>query len=475
MSTNDKPASEAPTPPAAARGIDWRHILRALKHRNYALFFAGQGVSQIGTWMQHAAQLWLVYRLTGRKDAVGELAFFSQLPSFLLFPLAGVLGDRWNRRTMVTILQSLAALQALILAAVVYLGIVQFWHIVLLGMVAGIIRSFEIPIRQSFVVEMLEDRKDLPGAIALNSFLMNASFVIGPSLAGLAIYFWKDHGNEAPCFLINAISFGAVIAALLAMKMKPNARVPIRGSPVQSFLEGLKYTAAHKSIRGAILYLGFTALVAVQYTTLMPVFAKDVLHGDERTQGWLLSAAGLGAMMGALFIASQRSPAGLHRLMTAGGVVFGVGLVAFSQSTVVGGWLMSLAGGTGAGQWLAAHLAGLGVHLSWQAVSLWVSVATLVFLGVGRMVQMASTNTYVQMLVDDDKRSRVMAFHSLAFMGVAPIGALMMGKLAQTRLDAPGTLLLSGLACLAGAIAFAGRIPKVYRSAATGAKSAQTP
>lgn len=467
MTDNDKPDAVppggAPAPPLATRGIDWGHILRALKHRNYALFFAGQGVSQIGTWMQHAGQLWLVYRLTGRKDAVGELAFLSQLPSFLLFPLAGVIGDRWNRRTMITIFQSLAALQALALAAVVFLGIVQFWHVVALGMIGGIIRSFEIPIRQSFVVEMLEDRRDLPGAIALNSLLMNAAFVIGPSLAGLAIYLWKDYGNEAPCFLINAVSFAAVIAALLAMKMKPFVRAPVRSSPLQSFLEGLRYTARHKQIRQAILYLGFTALVAVQYTTLMPVLAKDVLHGDERTQGFLLSAAGVGAMLGALFIASQRSPAGLHRLMTVGGAVFGIGLIALSQSVAMGRWLTEILATTGFGHWATDALASAGLRVSWEGAALWVSVALLVFLGAGRMVQMAATNTYVQTLVDDDKRSRVMAFHSLAFMGVAPIGALMMGKIAQTRLDAPGTFLVAGAACLIGSIAFAGHLPKVLK------------
>ena len=426
MSDNDKldavPPVGAPAIPPAGGRIDWGHILRAFKHRNYALFFAGQGVSLIGTWMQQQALLWLVYEITKRRSAMGELTFYSQLPSLPLFLIAGVLGDRWNRHRMLVVLQVLAALQALALAAVTYWGGVQFWHLVVLGMAAGIIRSFEIPIRQGFVVQMLDDPRDLPGAIAMNSFLINASFVIGPTLGGLLIHLSGD--KAAPCFLINAISFIAVIVALLAMKVAKSRPVARGESPLRTLWEGLKYTALHKQIRGSILFVAFTSFVAMQYATLMPVFAG----GNARVQGYLLSAAGAGAMIGALFIASQKSPERLHKLITGGALVFGVGLALFAYSRF-----------------------------------LWLSLPLLVLAGVGRMIQMASANTYVQTLVDDDKRTRVMAFHAMAFMGVAPFGALYLGLIASTAMRAEGAVLLAGLACVGGAIAFAGRLPKAHR------------
>ncbi|HUT59298.1 MAG TPA: MFS transporter [Phycisphaerae bacterium] len=423
MSATDGTTQDAPGPPRRG-GLDLGHMLRALRHRNYVLFFGGQGLSLIGTWMQLAALQWLVFRITGRNSAPGELAFYSMVPTLVLFPIAGVLGDRFNRRVMVIILQSLAAIQALVLALVAYNGHVKFWHVVGLGVFAGVVRSFEIPIRQAFVVEMLEDRRDLPGAIALNSFLFNGAFIVGPSLAGLVIYL--SGGNEAPCFLINGISFVTVIFALLAMRVKPRATGPAKISPVRSFLDGLRYTAAHMPIRRAIMMVAFMALVAMQYTTLMPVVAKVVLHGDERTQGYLLSAVGAGAVVGALILACQRGPEALHRLMPLGATIFGIGLVAFSFSR-----------------------------------ALWVSVGILVLAGVGRMILMASANTYVQTLVDDDKRTRVMAFYALAMMGMAPVGSLMLGTIANTPLGAPGSILLAGGASVLGAILFVGRLPAV--------------
>ena len=337
-------------------------MIRALRHRNYLLFFFGQGVSLIGTWMQTLALPWLVYLKTGSVVDLGTVTFAGQILTFVMAPVAGALADRWNRHRLVVLAQVLATIQAAALAALTFTGVIEFWHIILLSLLGGFIRGFEIPVRQSFVVQMVEDKADLPNAIALNSFLVNGSRLIGPALAGAIIVgFQHFAGNgtdvsgpglleQAPadvavagaagasvfgvgmCFLLNAVSYLAVIAALLAMKVPPLQREHEPRHVLVELREGLRYAAGSPPIRTMLVLLTVIGLVGAPYTTLLPVFAKDILHGDARTYGFLVAATGAGAVMGALFLASRRSVVGIVRVVAIASGIFGTGLVAFSLS-----------------------------------------------------------------------------------------------------------------------------------------------
>ncbi|MBS1797622.1 MAG: MFS transporter [Acidobacteria bacterium] len=398
-------------------------MFRALRHRNYQLFFSGQSVSMIGTWMTRIATSWLVYKLTGSALLLGVVGFAGQIPSFLLAPFAGVLVDRWNRHRLLVVTQALAMLQSFALGALALTGLIKIWHVVALSVFQGVINAFDMPARQSFVVQMVEDRNDLPNAIALNSSMVNAARLLGPSIGGVIIAVV----GEAWCFMIDGFSYLAVIASLLAMRLAPAlaAGVETRANLVEQFREGWRYVAGSLPISRILLLLALVSLVGMPYTVLMPIFANEILHGGPNTLGFLMAASGVGALAGAFFLAARRTVVGLGRFIPLMAGVFGAGLVAFSFSRAI-----------------------------------WLSLLLMVATGLGFMVQMAASNTLIQTIVEEDKRGRVMSFYTMAFMGTAPFGSLLAGSLAE-RIGAPNTLLLGGIGCILGAVWFARALPRL--------------
>jgi MFS family permease len=397
----------------------WGGILRALRHRNYRLFFSGQGISLIGTWMQQVAMSWLVYRLTQSAFLLGVVGFGSRISTFLLASFAGVLADRWNRHRALVITQTLSTIQAFILATLVLTGTISIWHVVLLSISLGFVNAFDMPIRQSFVVEMIERREDLGNAIALNSSLVNGARLVGPSIAGMLIATL----GEGICFLLNGISFLAVIVALLAMRMKPHRREKQNLDILRELKEGFSYAFGFVPIRSLLLLLGLVSLMGMPYMVLMPIFAGKILHGGPRAFGFLLGASGLGALVGAIYLASRRSVLGLGRIIAIASGGFGIGLIVFSLSRVF-----------------------------------WLSLLSMLLTGFGMMVQMASSNTVLQTIVEEDKRGRVMSFYTMAIMGMVPFGNLLGGGLAAL-IGAPNTLMIGGVSCVVGSFMFARKLP----------------
>jgi MFS family permease len=399
-------------------------MLRALSHRNYKLFFSGQSISLIGTWMTRIATSWLVYKLTGSALLLGVVGFAGQIPSFLLAPFAGVLIDRWNRHRLLVITQVLAMLQSFALAVLALTGFIKIWHVIVLSIFQGVINAFDMPARQAFVVEMVEKREDLANAIALNSSMVNAARLLGPSIGGVVI----AAVGEGWCFAFDGISYLAVIASLLAMNITPRLTKAIKETNVlQQFREGWSYVTGFPPISKILLLLALVSLVGMPYTVLMPIFANEILHGDSNTLGFLMAASGIGALSGALFLASRKSVVGLGKFIPIMAGVFGAGLIAFSFSK-----------------------------------TLWLSLLLMVVTGLGFMVQMAVSNTLLQTIVEEDKRGRVMSFYTMAFMGTAPFGSLLAGSIAE-KIGAPHTLLIGGLGCIAGALWFAKSLPSLRR------------
>jgi MFS family permease len=398
-------------------------IFRALYSRNYRLFFGGQGISLIGTWMQQIAMSWLIYRMTNSAFLLGLIGFSSQICSFFFSPFAGVLSDRWNRHHILVATQSLALVQAFILASLTLTGTIAVHHLVILSLFLGFVNAFDIPTRQAFVVEMVEKREDLGNAIALNSFLFNGARLVGPSIAGILISIL----GEGLCFFLNGLSFLAVIIALLSMKISSNKRESEKTQILQGVKEGFIYAFGFPPIRSIILFLGWISLVGTANTTLMPVFAKDILRGDSQTYGFLMAAIGVGAIIGAIFLASRRSVLGLGRIIAIASGIFGIGLISFSLSQ-----------------------------------TLWLSMFLLLLTGLGMMVHMASSNTILQTMVDDDKRGRVMSLFAMAFMGMAPFGSLAGGSLAG-MIGAPTTLIIGGATCLLGSFLFMKKLPSLRK------------
>jgi len=394
-------------------------IFRALSHRNYRLFFGGQGISLIGTWMQQIAMSWLVYHLTRSAFLLGVVGFSSQICSFFFSPFAGVLSDRWNRHHILVVTQSLAMIQAFILAFLTLTGLITIHHIVLLAIFLGLVNGFDMPTRQAFVVEMVERREDLGNAIALNSLLFNGARLVGPSIAGILISIL----GEGMCFLLNGVSFLAVIIALLAMKMRPEDREHEKTQILKGLKEGFTYAFGFVPIRSILFLLGWISLVGMANTTLMPVFARDILHGGPQTYGFLMAAMGVGAAVGAIYLASRESVLGLGRLIAIASGIFGIGLIAFSL-----------------------------FHL------FWLSLFLLLLTGFGMMVQMASSNTVLQTIVDDNKRGRMMSLYVMAFMGAGPFGSLLGGSLAS-MIGVPTTLMLGGASCILGSFLFTKKLP----------------
>jgi MFS family permease len=403
-------------------GAKWGEIARALRHRNYRLFYGGQGISLIGTWMTRVATGWLVYRLTHSAFLLGLVSFAGQIPILLLAPVAGVWVDRLNRHRVLVVTQVLSMLESFALAGLALGGVITVWEVILLNLFQGAVNAFDMPARQAFVVEMVESREDLPNAIALNSSLVNAARLVGPSVAGLLIA-WVGEGY---CFLADGISYLAVIGSLLAMSLvewTPRAHASVR-SELQ---EGWDYIRGFRPIWAILLLLSLISLVGMPYTALMPIFAGSILHGGAHTFGFLMGAVGMGALVGAVRLAARRSVLGLGRLIAMTAAGFGASLVAFAMSR----------------------------HL-------WLSLLLLVGTGFCFMQQMAASNTILQTISADEKRGRVMSFYAMAFQGVAPFGSLIAGMVA-TRMGAPRTLMLGGSICVAGAAVFARQLPAIRK------------
>jgi MFS family permease len=400
-----------------------RFVMRALRHRNYRLFFAGQGISLIGTWMQRIAMSWMVYRLTNSPFLLGLVGFAGQIPTFLFASFAGVFVDRWDRHRLLLATQTLAMVQASLLAFLTLTGLVAVWHIFALAVCLGLVNAFDTPTRQSFVIDMLENKEDLGNAIALNSFMVNGARLVGPSLAGITVAAF----GEGICFLFNGLSFLAIIISLLAMKIHRKAEKSVRTHPFQGLKEGYRYAFGFAPIRYLLMILALSSFMGMPYVILMPIFARDILHGGPHTLGFLMGAAGVGALISASYLASRKSVFGLERVIVFGSAMFGCGLIFFSLSRYM---LLSL--------------------------------AFMLLTGFGMMTVLTSCNTILQTIVDEDKRGRVMSLYAMAFMGVVPLGSLMGGSLAS-RIGAPATLMFGGICCIAASFLFARKLPQLRR------------
>jgi MFS family permease len=393
-------------------------IFRALRHRNFRLFFMGQSISLVGTWMQMTDVAWLVWRLEHNAVLLGLTGFAARIPAFMMAPLAGVLVDRSNRHRLVIITQTLAMLQALTLAGLVLSGHVAIWQIILLSLIMGFIDSLDLPARQSFMIQMLDRREDLTSALALNSSMVNGARLLGPVIAGLII----AAAGEGFCFLVNGLSYIAVIAGLLMMRVPPSVRAGQNKTVLHHLKEGFVYAFGFRPIRSLLLLVALVSLTGASYAQLLPVFAQQILHGGPLTQGLLASSAGLGALIGAAFLAMRRNVRGLEAWIAWAPAVFGLGLIGMGSSSV-----------------------------------LWLTLAVMPVIGFGMLIQMAATNTVLQTIVDDDKRGRVMSFYSMAFMGTVPLGSLLAGVLVHW-VGAPLTVISGGLCCIAASLSFGARL-----------------
>jgi MFS family permease len=397
-------------------------MLRAFAYPNYRLFFGGQIVSLTGSWISMTATSWLVYRLTGSAMALGVVGFAAQFPGFVMGPFAGAFLDRWDRHRVLVVTQSLSMLQSFALALLTFTGHITVPAIIALNAVQGVVNAFDMPARQAFLPTMISDRDDLANAIAMNSSMFNAARLVGPSIAGFII----ATAGEAWCFLLDGVSYFAVILALLAMKNVPRVqRAATHPAIMDHLLEGWRYVLGFRPIRSLMLQLAWLCVVAIPFSVLMPVFADEILGGGPHTLGFLMGASGLGAMSGALWLTTRRSVVGLGRVILINTIVFGVGLMGFAVS-----------------RWL-------GLSLVFMTIA-----------GFGMMVQLASTNTVIQTIVDEEKRGRVMSFYTMSFLGTAPFGSLLAGWL-STLIGAPQTVFLSGVLCVATAAWFARELPAI--------------
>ncbi|HVJ85324.1 MAG TPA: MFS transporter [Caulifigura sp.] len=412
--------ADADNLPADVAPSRLKNFGRALASRNYRLFFIGQAVSLIGTWMTRMASSWLVFRLAAENAnwLLGVVNFAGLAPTFFLGPIAGVFVDRWDRRRTLVVTQILSFVQSAALAVVAFLGEpadATVWLIAGLNLFQGVINAFDMPARQALLVEMVEKREDLPNAIALNSSLVNGSRLVGPALSGFVI----AAVGEAWCFVIDAVSYLGVIVALVAMQVAARPRTHVAASVGRHFVEGVRYAAGYPPIRALLLLIGVVSFATMPQSVLLPVFAAEILHGSSNTLAFLSASMGLGALIGALYLASRSTVLGLGRVIVIANLLLGVGLIGFSEST-----------------------------------STAVSCLLLVFTGGGMMVQMAAANTLIQTLVEEDKRGRVMSYFGMAFQGTAPFGSLLGGWLAD-RYGPSAIVLGSGIMVLTAGAAFA--------------------
>lgn len=394
---------------------------RAFSSRNYRLFFAGQSISLVGTWLTRIATSWLVYRLTKSPMALGIIGFAGQIPTLIFAPYAGVLVDRKNRHRIMVVTQFFAMLQSLALAALALSGMIQVWHVLVLSIAQGIINAFDTPARQAFLIEMVEKPSDLPNAIALNSSMVNGTRLLGPAIGGVLI----ARVGEGMCFLVDGISYMAVIASLLMMHVKPR-EIPLINSGARAhFQEALGYAWHFTPIRSILLLIAIVSLAGMPYVVLMPAVASQVLHGDAHTLGFLMGASGVGALFSALYLASRESVLGLGRIDAIAAGVFGAALIAFSFST-----------------------------------SIWLSCVILMVIGSSMMMQMAASNTILQTIVEESKRGRIMGLFTLAFFGTVPFGSLLAGALAE-RIGPMPTIAFGGICCVAASAWFAMGLPQM--------------
>lgn len=414
-----EPLVETPASDVPARSR-FAVAFRGLSHRNFQLFFSGQLISLVGTWMQNVAQAWLVYRLTGSSLLLGTVGFAGQIPIFLLAPVGGIVADRWKRHRVVICTQTASMIIAFILAGLTLTNRITVWEIIVLAALLGAVNAFDIPARQSFLIEMV-GREDLMNAIALNSSIFNGARVIGPAIAGILV----ASIGEGWCFFVNAVSYIAVIVGLLLMKLAPFTREQIDASPLEHIIEGFRFVRNTRPIFTILLLIGLVSFLAMPYSVLMPIFADRILHGGARALGILMGATGIGATLGALTLALRTGLRGLGRWVAIACGSFGVSLILFSAS-----------------RWFV------------------LSVVLLVPVGYSMMLQMACSNTLIQAMAPDRLRGRVMSAYSMMFMGMAPLGALFSGAVAD-RLGASLTVAIGGVGCLVGAAVFMRNLPKI--------------
>jgi MFS family permease len=414
-----------------AQRLNWRVAVRALHSRNYRLFFGGQSISLIGTWMTRIAMSWLVYRLTGSAFLLGIVGFAGQIPNFFLAPVAGVWIDRWDRHRTLVITQILALVQSAALAGLTLSGTVNITWVIVLALLQGLINAFDMPARQAFVVEMIENRGDLGNAIALNSTMVNGARLAGPAIAGMII----AAVGEGYCFLIDAVSYIAVIVSLLAMRGIRRAEPKARKRVMHEMAEGWSYIIHSRPIRSILITLSIGSLMGMPYTVLMPIIAGDTLHGNANTLGLLMAASGVGALVSAISLTVRETVIGLGRMIAISLGVFGGALVFLGVSRLF-----------------------------------WVSMFVMLFAGFGIMQQLAASNTILQTIVSDDKRGRVMAFYTMSVLGLMPIGSLLAGSLAA-HIGAPATIIGGGSLCVVGSLWFTQQLPAlreairpIYRS-----------
>ena len=393
-------------------------MVRAFRHRNFRLYFGGQSVSLIGTWVQQIALGWTIYELTHSSLLLGIVSFAGQLPLFVVTPFAGVLVDRWNRHRTLIVTQTLSMLQAFALAWVVSMHMLNVWNLVGLNLFAGIILAIDLTARQAFIVDMVGSGHDLPNAVALNAFVINGGRMLGPAIAGLLLTIV----TPAVCFFLNAVSYVPVIAALLAMRVKKPVQLAEQGRALDDLIEGIRHSLGFPPIRAVLLLVALVSLLGMPYAVLMPIFAAEVLHGGAHTLGLLMTAPGIGALVGTIYLASRKTIRGAGIRVVAGAITFGTGLIALGV-----------------------------VH------SLPLALIALGFVGLGMIVQLATSNTVLQTIVDDDKRGRVMSLYTMAVMGMTPFGSILGGALAH-HIGVPATFFIGGVVCIAGGILFATKI-----------------
>lgn len=398
-------------------------VLRALSQRNFRLYFMGQGASLVGTWMQSIALSWLIYRLTGSPFMLGLANFVGQIPILFLAPFGGVWSDRMNRRRAMLLTQALSLGQAALLAILAFGGWIEVWHLMVAAAFLGIVNAFDAPLRQAFLLELVGSREHLPNAIALNSAMMNGSRLVGPALAGIVLAF----SSEAWCFLLNALSYLAVIASLAAMRLATPQPKQGQGHWLGGLKEAVRFAFGFAPSRILLGLVALMSFVATPYASLMPVFARDILGGGAHTLGMLAGAAGAGAMAGVLLLAARKTAAGLERLIAVAGICAGTGLILFSLSR-----------------------------------TLWLSLTLLPLVGFGIIATAASVNTIMQLVAPDAMRGRLVSLHVAAFLGVMPLGSLAFGLLAE-HIGAPATVAAGGTLCLLGAAWFATRLRTMQR------------
>ena len=395
----------------------------AFRSKNYRLFFIGQGISLIGTWMTQIATIWLVYHLTNSPIMLGVVGFTSQIPSFFLSPFGGVFVDRFSRHRTLIGTQILAMIQSLALAVLALTGVVHIWHIIVLSLFQGIINAFDAPARQAFVPELVEHREDLANAIALNSTMFNGARLIGPAIGGLVI----ARIGPAYCFLVDGLSYIAVIIGLLAMTIKPKIIALSNVNPLQRIKEGFEYAFGFPPIRAILLLSALVSFFAMQYTVLVPIFADKILQGGAETLGFLMAASGVGALAGGIYLATRQTVVGLGKIIALAPGILGLGLIGFALSRVLP-----------------------------------MSLFTMLFVGFGTIMQIAAGNTVLQTVLEEDKRGRVMSLYTMSFLGMTPFGNLLGGFLAN-HIGASNTLIIDGMACMLGSLIFIRQLPTLRK------------